>query len=202
MSTTTTTTTTTTTRDRGDCYGPMEWAQLCRSKVIQFESYYRRGPYVRTHRHTPRPDRSQYVACVGRVVMVLYVFSGSNTADEAHARNERLPHAVDETCDFYHLARGAAGVSAGARWLLALWCRRQRKSQLYTTRRVLSATGHSSWRRVHTVCKIQSGRFNSSRALKIWGSSVLYLLRYLVWYVDLCRLVAILESVAKCRRVE
>jgi len=27
MSTTTTTTTTTTTRDRGDCYGPMEWAQ-------------------------------------------------------------------------------------------------------------------------------------------------------------------------------
>ena len=29
MSTTTTTTTTTTTRDRGDRYGPMEWAQLC-----------------------------------------------------------------------------------------------------------------------------------------------------------------------------
>ena len=27
MSTTTTTTTTTTTRDRGDRYGPMEWAQ-------------------------------------------------------------------------------------------------------------------------------------------------------------------------------
>jgi len=29
MSTTTTTTTTTTTRDRGDRYGPMEWAQKC-----------------------------------------------------------------------------------------------------------------------------------------------------------------------------
>ena len=28
MSKTTPTTTTTTTRDRGDCYGPMEWAQL------------------------------------------------------------------------------------------------------------------------------------------------------------------------------
>jgi len=28
MSTTTTTTTTTTTRDRGDCYGPIEWAQI------------------------------------------------------------------------------------------------------------------------------------------------------------------------------
>jgi len=30
MSTTTTTTTTTTTRDRGDRYGPIEWAQLLR----------------------------------------------------------------------------------------------------------------------------------------------------------------------------
>jgi len=29
MSTTTTTTTTTTTSDRGDRYGPMEWAQKC-----------------------------------------------------------------------------------------------------------------------------------------------------------------------------
>jgi len=33
MSTTTTTTTTTTTRDRGDCYGPIEWAQS-----VQFSS--------------------------------------------------------------------------------------------------------------------------------------------------------------------
>jgi len=39
MSTTTTTTTTTTTRDRGDRYGPMEWAQL-------------ENPHWRSHRLT------------------------------------------------------------------------------------------------------------------------------------------------------
>jgi len=33
MSTTTTTTTTTTTRDRGDRYGPMEWAQLADLRI-------------------------------------------------------------------------------------------------------------------------------------------------------------------------
>ena len=34
MSTTTTTTTTTTTRDRGDRYGPMEWAQVLSSSSL------------------------------------------------------------------------------------------------------------------------------------------------------------------------
>ena len=36
MSTTPTTTTTTTTRDRGDRYGPMEWAQLSKLVIVVF----------------------------------------------------------------------------------------------------------------------------------------------------------------------
>jgi len=36
--TSTTTTTTTTTRDRGDRYGPMEWAQKSRTVAIYFSS--------------------------------------------------------------------------------------------------------------------------------------------------------------------
>ena len=32
---TTTTTTTTTTRDRGDCYGPMEWAQQSIGRMVE-----------------------------------------------------------------------------------------------------------------------------------------------------------------------
>jgi len=48
MSTTTTTTTTTTTRDRGDRYGPMEWAQLLQGPLCQL--YLVRHPSGQSHR--------------------------------------------------------------------------------------------------------------------------------------------------------
>ena len=40
MATTTTTTTTTTTRDRGNRYGPMEWAQLLLLYYQQFRGFF------------------------------------------------------------------------------------------------------------------------------------------------------------------
>jgi len=46
--TTTTTTTTTTTRDRGDRYGPMEWAQLNCVVILNYDF---------TTQHTYLPDR-------------------------------------------------------------------------------------------------------------------------------------------------